>query len=90
MRDAPEGRAVSVSALPCGLPRLASAGLLQAQGHATVKRVTLGSFLWRFMALGGLVSSDKLQRLPNTCPNPSNVTLRCFVRRLNSPGVWAE
>lgn len=46
----------------------------QAQKPSTTKCVTLGSFHWWFMALWGLVSSDKLQRLPNVYPNLFNFT----------------
>lgn len=34
------------------------------------------------MALGGLVSSDKLQRLPNACPNLFNFTPHYSLGRL--------
>lgn len=37
------------------------------------------------MVLGGLVSSDKLQRLPNACPNLFNFSPHCSLGRLKLP-----
>lgn len=53
----------------------------QAQRWSTMKCVTPGSCLWRFMASWDLVSSDKLQRLPNACPNLFNFIPRYSLGR---------
>lgn len=53
----------------------------QTQRLSTMKCVIPGSCLWRFMASWDLVSSDKLQRLPNACPNLFNFIPRYSLGR---------
>lgn len=77
-------------ALSCG-PHISSfLECSQSLRHFTMKYVTLGSFRGRFMALGGLVSSDKLQRLPNACPNLFNFTPRYSLGRLKLPWLCGQ
>lgn len=90
LRDSQEGGAMRMLALSCS-PHVSSfLECSQSLRHFPMKHVTFGSFHWRFMALGGLVSSDKLQRLPNACPNLFNFTPRYSLGRLKLPWLCGQ
>lgn len=89
LRNSQEGRAMYTLVLSwVHTALLLACG--QSLRHPTTKYVTLGSFHWRFMALGGLVNSDKLQRLPNACPNLFNFTPRYSLGRLKLPWLCGQ